>query len=739
LAATEDNTAAVEGNTAAINRERAVRDRLSGALEGLGGVLGGVIRGAPQALSPIMDSIPGMKAFAGMMGFAEGYIGVWQQLTDRGINFSNQIDTMITSVGRANLQMEDFIRITQATSNGIVGLGGTADRGAQLFLTNQAEFMRLGSEYEPLRRRLLRLGMTSTDIAERFAEFDQIAIISNMRQMRDQRERNIAASEFAENLDELAKLTGKQVDQLSEEAAEIARRGNVFAFGQQIDESVRDELNQGLLNMNQLGPEIGKYAMDLITRGFPDPNDPEMLLLHSQAGETRELLLAARNALLEGNGALAEEYFKMARETGRSLQDNATIQMMAMYGNATQFTGAAVNILESGLTSSMVLARNAVVEEAKKLAEESGETFTGSREQLLAAAENLIKAERDTQVDGAPDSPGEEALRMYIDQLMKMQGTAADLQEVAVSAAISGSVTALNALSEQLQNFDLNETVNEALAEAIGLGASIAAGLAPSASTSRQSQRMEDQLNQLAQALRANGQNTEADRVSALATELTRARTTFEGNQTTETGTAFDLAMGAARAEIMANRDVFVTGNEVTIGGVAIQAFGDIMRKIGEALGVEFDDMNVGTLGRFGRLFQNFGRETTVDLHGMEAVVTPEQMAAIVQQSALGALSASMQVMETTNARSTTGMLNGMLNTIRTIPEQMSQGSNMNEFNNTMASLPTQLRIPLEEAMNNTLVPRLEQLISSSNANVDTSNKIRRGIGNLSPDMLRSA
>jgi hypothetical protein len=42
-----------------------------------------------------------------------------------------------------------------------------------------------------------------------------------------------------------------------------------------------------------------------------------------------------------------------------------------------------------------------------------------------------------------------------------------------------------------------------------------------------------------------------------------------------------------------------------------------------------------GTFGTTGSLFENFGSKTTVDLHGTEAVVTPDQMSKLMQGSAM--------------------------------------------------------------------------------------------------------
>jgi hypothetical protein len=55
----------------------------------------------------------------------------------------------------------------------------------------------------------------------------------------------------------------------------------------------------------------------------------------------------------------------------------------------------------------------------------------------------------------------------------------------------------------------------------------------------------------------------------------------------------------------------------------------------------------MGSLGMTGKLFENWGAGTDVTLHGKEAVVTPEQMGGIVNNSlASGIETLNMQVAE---------------------------------------------------------------------------------------------
>ena len=91
-------------------------------------------------------------------------------------------------------------------------------------------------------------------------------------------------------------------------------------------------------------------------------------------------------------------------------------------------------------------------------------------------------------------------------------------------------------------------------------------------------------------------------------------------------------------------------------------------------------------------------------------------------------------------SRNTSNAIQGMLNTIRTIPARMQgmEQTDNSSVEQVMTQLTSQLKAPLEQAMNNTLVPKLEQLVSVSLQNVEMGNKVRKTIGNLDGDILRS-
>ena len=717
---------AQNNNTDQLNLNSGALSRVNSALDSLGGIVGALVKGAPQSFGEILDKIPGLDGkVAQSMKFAEGYIGVWQGLTRSGVNFNNEIDEMILATGRANIQLEQLSRMVQESGAAFAAIGGIAQSGVDSFLASQTIFnAELNGTFNPLRVQLERLGYTSESIADSFLAYDQIQAISGIRDRRVGFERNRAATDFAKTMDELARLTGKQISQLEKEAAEISRQGNVFAFGAGLDTEVKDELRNGLQELKEVAPVVKDFATDLITRGFPNPNDPAMMALNAAAPELRESLLAARDAFLDGDETRAQILMDNAVGEAKMLRHNQFLIRQAMLGGATEITGASMDIMTQ-LNSGIAIGGDAIREFAAKEFGVDAENVTG--DQMAQAQAMMIEENRKAQVAGS-----EGVLNAYLGSMRTVQSLAMEMQEDVVNGMFSALETGIDKFQAYIDTklslaniYDggMNDLLREILGDANGprAGANVVITSA---------QRAIDALNQRATAL-SDEDNPEAmakvqEIVSSLETNIQRL--SQNANDDDAKASIRQLTQAITRIITDTNPEInrTLTAEELESISQAIQ-------------GIVLPSYSTGTMGQEGKLFQNFGSETLAKLHGLEAVVTPDQMQSIVSQSALGAVQGMSSAMN--ESRNTSTTLQGMLNTIRTIPAQVQQPEQIQDNTNVeemMNNLTRQLKAPLEEAMKSTLVPKLEQLVSVSTQNVEMSNKVRKGISSLDGDMLRS-
>ena len=734
-----DETESRERNTNSINRNRDALDRLTGAF---GAAVSATLQGAPKSFSDATGELLSQFGSAGrgiaqVMQGAEVYVGVWRDLTSRGINFGNEIDTMAITAGQANLKLGDLAKLAAENSEIFAQLGASANTGITRFLAEQGRFLQATSgENLELRKSLEQLGMSTDAINERFLQYDAVANITNIRERRYGQARNRAAAEFAEEMDRLSKLTGEQSDRLAQERAEISRQGNIFAFTQMIDESVRDEVTGSVQRLGKMGGTIGDLATDIITRGFPNPDDPAVMALHSFAPELVQTLHGIRQAAMNGDEAAAQRLQELAVSQAAALRNNQDVLNMAVLGGANEYTKGLQDVITDLNKSAEALSQNELREQFR---EQFGREASNI-EELTRFRNDLIAAERDAQRDGT-STGGEQALNTYIDGLRTLQQTAATLQRATLQTIFDGIGRAASALSTLADGIDVPGATQRAIDSARGSLDRVIPTIGMSDEEARQYQlriRAEDRAADLvaaAETLASEGNEEESQNLRDQAAELRTAADSL-GSGTTESELL--QLLNSATQTMTTSGTIIVNGREIVMDPGLIESLLDGNTPPSDS------GHAIGTLGTTGKLFKDFGRETLTALHGIEAVTTPEQMASIVENSALGALRAAQQAYTENTSRNTSSSLTGMLNTVRASMSEMStpnQGSNADiaELRAAILSLAPNMRGPMEEALNNTIGQSLTQLVDLSKENVDMGDKIRKGFNTLSGDYMRGA
>jgi hypothetical protein len=358
-----------------------------------------------------------------------------------------------------------------------------------------------------------------------------------------------------------------------------------------------------------------------------------------------------------------------------------------------------------------------------------------SGDQIAQAMDAIITEERRNQTSRTSQS--QQLLDQYLSGIRQLQSVAMNAQE----AVVNGIFNTLTAAADRFVQFiegrdvlgDILATIEGPIGDAArafhDTNSQVMATVAASTQLQRDASLFVDRMNTL------GFEATDVDQMTNIIDDLSN-KTQEYARDTSNTALKSEIdTLTAALRTIMDNSTLNPSApNPNSLSPEQLQEIRDLMSEMNP-------DRNFGSLGTVGRLFENFGRGTAVNLHGLEAVVTPDQMASIVESSALGAIrSLSASLSDTTT--NTTGMLDGMLNTIRTLPTEMASiqpsSTETNTVERTMQDMAMRLRGPLEEAMNNTLVPKLEELVAVNQRSAQSSDKIRRGIGNLGTDMLRS-
>lgn len=719
-------------------------NRLARAVDATARAFGGVISGAPQSISEfaggLTDIVGAGGPLAKMVQFAEGYTNVWQGLTGYGVNFSNQLDQMIITAGRANMGMEQLDAAVRSSSVDFAGLGPTANRGVQGFLARQADFYR---NFQDLDMSLRQLGMTTDDINERFLQFDAMSNVNNLRQRLTDNQRQQAAARFAESVDTLARLTGKQADELAREQLELSRQGNIYARDQQLlGKETQGTTAAIVTRFNAMGEDVGNVVTDFLTRGFPDANDPAFIALNSMAPQLQNYLGAIRRAQDAGD---LQEVERMSDEMAvylEGIRRSRRAQYLAQLGSATDVTAAANRILTAMNNSAELLSSGEV--RARMIADGFDEAAI-TTQTMAEYRRRLMDEERAGQRSGQGTRTVTDLMLKTLQQLQLAASTA---QERTVTSIFTSIEDAAGELRDGIAGIDWQAAVNSAISNVTG----VAGMLSRTQDIRGGIQGIQDTLTfQSRQASRSGDQDL-ADLLSDSADAAGQIVQDLEAGRIDE---------AEARRRALALSTMIQSTGDMTIshrGPLTLELQEQI-----NALGSDGEggaqQNAIGTLGRTGRFFANFGPGTNVRLDGIEGIFRPEHVEEIMERSSRGTMQSLVnEILSrgstaevsssdiTSSFRNITSTLDGRLNTLRASVSreirsmQPSDTSAIAEqVSMALEQMPQGMRRAFEEALGSTIKQPIEQLVSVSTRGTEYQERVYKNTKGLSNDYLRGA
>ena len=165
------------------------------------------------------------KAVNGLIQFAEQSLGEYQALTGIGATFGKEMTQIKIAAAELGLSVEDMTKLLTDNSASLRAFGGTTEMSVQKFRQFASGVLDSG-----LGTNLRRLGYTAAEINDTLIAYQEIAEQDGNMNRRSEAQRAASAAAFATELDRMAKLTGKQRQQLADEMKETRRRGDIQAF-----------------------------------------------------------------------------------------------------------------------------------------------------------------------------------------------------------------------------------------------------------------------------------------------------------------------------------------------------------------------------------------------------------------------------------------------------------------------------------------------------------------------------
>ena len=565
--------------------------------------------------------------------YLEGSVDAFRDLSNVGAGAAGNLNALREQAAAARISFDDFNKIISENTESLAGFAGGVVAGRQQF----AALSRTLFEFDEGAnvQSLYNLGYSFEEMNELLA--DNIAL-TRRRELVTEQQRIAAvesATALAKQQDLLAKLTGKNVDTIRDEArarlqegATNARirllersgvEGAAEAFtAAQTELSASPEVVRNLLSqVTQLG-----VPLDEETKAYAALNGQTYALVEQLAGIMQDDTLNATERRRQAE-ALAQEI----NATQAAEADSITNLSVATLGNISETARVQADALEQ---TGMLI--DNLRQNLTELDTETGETVTifSNFNESLAGIMADLEANQAAQVtdgnallDAARETDiflrnASSAFNTELSQLFQRPEILAGLQQISDEIATANDPSALNAALESASEFIMRSDSIQSRIETL-LDNPGNFGLDDADVTA-----LQNALTQIEDAMSViNDPTASGDEVSAaqnLIAEVTgdvsivgvtgAARTAFQdlGNVNS------DALIDAVKQGIV---DGNIESNEITR---------DIIESADDEAGFfaglkNLLGFNEGTLGETGQLFRNFGTGTPAMLHGEEAVI----------------------------------------------------------------------------------------------------------------------
>jgi hypothetical protein len=609
------------------------------------------------------------SVFAGILKVSEQYLDVYRELTHVGASFSGNLMLMRDQSMRAHLTLGEFANIVRKNSDVFSSMGGNVQAGINRFVELQNNLM-TGS----FRRQMMGLGFTFEEAAQATADYMRTQGTMSKQGLSDVSTVRQGVLNYAMELDMLAKTTGKQREQIQKELQDLQMEEVWQNFVAQLGPEQASRATAAVNAQLQYG---GKEAARSLMLAFQGINVP--------INEASQAIEVATNGML----TTTNEQVMAAARAGKSV--NEIVQMVAqnnamMGRSAQQFQrsigGVAGMMSQSG--SPLIMATGQMTLTARN--------FNGIMAGLNAANSQQGKQAAGTAAQFAENEARLRELGISLNQAYNTMVNKFTPTILSVGNAILGLITsitgsagfkaAINNVSDWfVRTFrDLaatktpQEFFNVLVNKATGVFETIKAIVVPMWEKDIKPKMIYwfESLVRFIQPYLTKALDSITDGINSWVYNLPGGSRIF-GAESPEKRSAVREIMndpafvamkdmlenlksekdkrtseGKSTADIQPaikeyqrRINEWLTANTIPgeqRGGQADllgkgMGFSDFLKQWGEQQKAKYGKYDTGTLGVHGTLFKDFGKETAVTLHGNEAVVTPDQMASVVNSS----------------------------------------------------------------------------------------------------------
>ena len=267
------------------------------AVRGMDGSIGSAVGALGQIPMGVGDVIKGV--FGPVAGAVDQTHQAFLEASSVGANFGGNMKDLLTASGEAGLSLSEYTGIIKGNSEALMFLGGSVDEGAK-------RLAKLGKDIRntPLAADLARLGFSTTDINEGFADYSKMLAKNGRLQGKTDADLIAGTHTYLKNLDAVSKLTGKSKESL------------------QAEEDARQADAQYRIMMSKLD-EDGQKNMKALMDSIPKQHQAGLKEILATGTATTDAGIEVM-AYLKQSGTSAQELFNTMNNTGTLTTKQAT-------------------------------------------------------------------------------------------------------------------------------------------------------------------------------------------------------------------------------------------------------------------------------------------------------------------------------------------------------------------------------------------------------------------------------
>ena len=335
-----------------------------------------------QHITGALSSIPIVGPLVGgalqlLVGVVDNNIQTFREMSQVGVDFGDSIFGAKLAATQAGLSMETFAGVVGQNSQSLALFGGNAAEGAKRFAAISGEIQRnFGPKFS-------KLGLTMEETAEFTADYIdmQTRLGRSQRMSNGDIVKNAAA--MTEQVDLLARVTGKRRDQIMEEIKGNQADKRLKLIFNIMDESAKANLNGVLTMMGDASPGLKDAITEMVaTGGVPlGAMGQDLIRLNKD--------LAGMSAGLKNGTVTQEQFMAEIRKTANmanNLTDAQKEQYSLLAAQGSEIGAATIEII--GLQNAGKALGKAQQDQVD--AEKSRSKATADFERILQESKNKI-------------------------------------------------------------------------------------------------------------------------------------------------------------------------------------------------------------------------------------------------------------------------------------------------------------------------------------------------------------